>query len=147
MAAGYGGANGGACGVAHGGTGQSGDTGDERREVGSRRLRGRAWSIHGGVSMVAGGLASSMAARDCGVRHWCGKATTAAIAYKLHPLYLEVSCSILDDPVWHSGLSCGPNFNPVRQICHCGLQYGAADSLKALSEKERGNRTRVQESG
>jgi hypothetical protein len=42
------------------------------------------------------------------------KATTVAIANELHPLDLKVFCSILDNPIWHNRLHCGPNFNPVR---------------------------------
>jgi hypothetical protein len=89
--------------VACGGTRWSGDAGDEWHEAGSCRLRARA----GG-----GGLGASMEARArwrAGLWHpWrCeiavsvvgAKATTAAIAYELHPLDLEVSCSILDNPV------------------------------------------------
>jgi hypothetical protein len=62
MAARHGGVSGG---VAHGGAGQSGDAGDERREAGSRRLRraglehpwrhehddGWVYGIHGGARL------------------------------------------------------------------------------------------------
>jgi hypothetical protein len=70
--------------------------------------------------MAVGGLATFKEARArwrVGLRHpqrrelpvsvVGAKAMTAAIAYVLHPPDLEVSCSILDNPEWHSRLCCG----------------------------------------